>query len=154
HRVGERRVDLQPVLDELLVGQLRLAGEESDTLDHPTFSLLILIPAFSRSQVSGVTPSLLSRCFCTFWVGVLGSSGITRTKRGTMKCAMRGIRNSISALGSMHWPSTGATATSTSSSANSLGTATAAASRTDGKAATSVSTSKEEMFSPRRRIAS
>ena len=51
-------------------------------------------------------------------------------------------------------PSTSETAASTSSSANSLGTATAAASLIAGWAQSSVSTSKDEMFSPRRRIAS
>ena len=42
----------------------------------------------------------------------------------------------------------------TSSSPSSLGTGITAASRTAGWAATSVSTSSEEMFSPRRRMVS
>ena len=45
----------------------------------PTFSRRTRMPAASRSQVSGVTPSARRRCFSAFCVGVFGSSAVMRT---------------------------------------------------------------------------
>ena len=44
----------------------------------PIRSRFTSMPAAARSQVSAVTPSERMRCFCTFWVGVFGSSATTR----------------------------------------------------------------------------
>ncbi len=71
-----------------------------------------------------------------------------------MKYGIFSIRKVASAVQSIVRPGTGATTTITSSSEYSLGTAIAATSRTSGCAQTSSSTSNDEMFSPRRRIAS
>ena len=68
----------------------------------PILSRLTLMPSFSRSHVSGVTPASLSRCFLIFCVGVLGKSSMIRIYLGNIKCAMRGIRKLKSSRGSIY----------------------------------------------------
>ena len=68
--------------------------------------------------------------------------------------AIRSRQKPIRSTGSSTVPGRGTTATITSSSVSSLGTPNAAASSTCGCNFTTSSTSKAEMFSPRRRMES
>ena len=71
-----------------------------------------------------------------------------------MKCAMRGRRNPISSAGSSVVPGAGATTAMTSSSPSSVGTADRRRLAHAGCAQDLDLDLDEEMFSPRRRIAS
>ena len=87
------------------------------------------MPAFSRSQVSAVIPSLRSRCFWTFCVGVLGSAGHDAdvARHHEVRHARRQESDQLGRI-ERRRRRRATTATSTSSSPSSLGTATAAAS--------------------------
>src|SRR2546428_124849 len=117
---------------------------------------LITIPAFSRSHVEASRFSAVSFSlyFSTFSVMVFGSSATNSTKRGTMKYAMFSWQCSIRSFSESLFPSRSTTLTITSSSLCSEVTGKAATSSTESCLRTICSTSKDEMFSPRRRMAS
>ena len=108
----------------------------------------------SRSQVAAVTPRSRSRNFWILPFSVIGSAVRNSIKRGMAKAGMRPVQYSDSAAGVSTCPSRGTIATMTSSSASSERTGNAAASATSGCDSNTCSTSKDEIFSPRRRIAS
>ena len=124
-----------------------VAGASSFALDHDACGITIKGVRSDTVLAKQVFSDLVSR-------GLWQSAKI-RTKRGTMKWAMRGLRKPMRSTGSSVWPSCERHGDENFVLAMlSLGTETAVASRMAGWAATSSSTSKQEMFSPRRRMAS
>ena len=107
-----------------------VAGASSFALDHDACGITIKGVRSDTVLAKQVFPTLL--------VGVFGRSAKTRTKRGTMKWAMRGLRKPMRSTGSSVWPSCERHGDENFVLAMlSLGTVTAVASRMAGWAATS-----------------
>ena len=72
-----RLEDVPVAIDQHGVRGHRALRSSPGAVVAPMRSRFTWMPAAARSQVSAVTPSVRSKCFCTFWVGVLGSSSKT-----------------------------------------------------------------------------